>query len=444
MQTGHTLPPPDVGGEGEVVASIQVLSLTANRLVASDATKTLVSVSALSSWVAGTASQLTVTDDGDGTITLSLNTNLYSDGAHAAAFRSGANAQLVSIYGTYTDASNYERLNIDHVGGYARVWTQGAGTGTPRALRFGVASTMVVDLLGSGHLSWVTSNAYDVGVSGATPRDVYAGRQFIAASGSAAAPSVAVGEVTSGLYLAAGSLLRVSLGGTAKVAIDGVDTRFYVASNWSIGWSSSTDVAAAGPDITLSRVSAGVGKVTNGASACEWRVHGDATKYALLGHDGTDARVGASSGSLFLQSNAATRWIVDAATGILYPNGSNTIDLATSSVPIRTGYFGTALVVGTNPATVGTIALANAATIYARNAANNANILALDVTSGNTVRLAGGGDDIQWGTVLIALGGGAAPTLGTIGGSGPATAAQNSWMRVIDSTGAAFWVPAWK
>lgn len=51
---------------------------------------------------------------------------------------------------------------------------------------------------------------------------------------------------------------------------------------------------------------------------------------------------------------------------------------------------------------------------------------------------------IKWGVPLVALGGGAAPTLGTIGGSGPATAAQNTWMKVVDSAGAAFYVPAWK
>lgn len=54
------------------------------------------------------------------------------------------------------------------------------------------------------------------------------------------------------------------------------------------------------------------------------------------------------------------------------------------------------------------------------------------------------GGDIKWGKALVALGGGAAPTVGTIGGSGPATAGQNSWMQVKDSTGANFWVPAWK
>jgi hypothetical protein len=58
------------------------------------------------------------------------------------------------------------------------------------------------------------------------------------------------------------------------------------------------------------------------------------------------------------------------------------------------------------------------------------------------------GDVYLAGTVrlltLTALGGGVAPTLGTIGGTGPATAAQNSWVRFTDSTGANFWVPAWK
>lgn len=45
---------------------------------------------------------------------------------------------------------------------------------------------------------------------------------------------------------------------------------------------------------------------------------------------------------------------------------------------------------------------------------------------------------------LVALGGGAAPTLGTIGGTGPAVAAQNSWMRLRDDAGNHYWVPVWK
>jgi len=42
----------------------------------------------------------------------------------------------------------------------------------------------------------------------------------------------------------------------------------------------------------------------------------------------------------------------------------------------------------------------------------------------------------------VALGGGAAPTLGTIGGTGPATAAQNEWLPVATQNGQRF-IPLW-
>lgn len=50
---------------------------------------------------------------------------------------------------------------------------------------------------------------------------------------------------------------------------------------------------------------------------------------------------------------------------------------------------------------------------------------------------------IQYGLAVIALGGGAAPTLGTIGGSGPSTAAQAAWKKEKSSTGAAYYIPVW-
>lgn len=43
----------------------------------------------------------------------------------------------------------------------------------------------------------------------------------------------------------------------------------------------------------------------------------------------------------------------------------------------------------------------------------------------------------------VALGGGAAPTVGTIGGSGPATAAQNSWLKV-KIAGVDSYIPIWR
>lgn len=65
-------------GGAETVTSLTVTGLTASRLVATDGSKTLSSVANLASWIAGTSNQLTVTDDGDGTITLSLPQNIHT------------------------------------------------------------------------------------------------------------------------------------------------------------------------------------------------------------------------------------------------------------------------------------------------------------------------------------------------------------------------------
>ena len=51
---------------------------------------------------------------------------------------------------------------------------------------------------------------------------------------------------------------------------------------------------------------------------------------------------------------------------------------------------------------------------------------------------------LQHANALIALGGGAAATLGTIGGTGPTVAAQNTWLQMYDSGGISFWIPVWK
>lgn len=63
-----------------------------------------------------------------------------------------------------------------------------------------------------------------------------------------------------------------------------------------------------------------------------------------------------------------------------------------------------------------------------------ANRFIIDLTTGQ----------LQVCKALVSLGGGSAATLGTVGGSGPATAGQNTWMQFSDSTGANCWVPIWK
>ena len=58
--------------------TLSLTGLTASRLVATDSDQILVSVSNLASWVAGTANRVTVTNDGDGTITLSGPQDLHT------------------------------------------------------------------------------------------------------------------------------------------------------------------------------------------------------------------------------------------------------------------------------------------------------------------------------------------------------------------------------
>ena len=58
--------------------ALTLSSLTASRLIATDGSKVLVSVSALTAWVTGTVNQITITDDGDGTITISAPQDIHT------------------------------------------------------------------------------------------------------------------------------------------------------------------------------------------------------------------------------------------------------------------------------------------------------------------------------------------------------------------------------
>lgn len=55
-----------------VVKSVTVTDLTPNRIVSTDSDKMLVSVDDLTSWISGTALEVEVTDNGDGTVTIGL------------------------------------------------------------------------------------------------------------------------------------------------------------------------------------------------------------------------------------------------------------------------------------------------------------------------------------------------------------------------------------
>ena len=119
------------------VASI-ILGLSNNRLVATDGSGSLDSVNLLSAWVAGTTNQITVTDDGDGTITLSLPQDIDTDAD--VEFDSLILDDLTASRLSYTDGSKKLQSVTDltnwiaGTAGNVTVTDDGDGTVTLKAI----------------------------------------------------------------------------------------------------------------------------------------------------------------------------------------------------------------------------------------------------------------------------------------------------------------------
>ena len=107
---------------------VDFYSFTASRLIAADSTQQLSSVSDLTSWIAGTANQITVTDDGDGTLTLSLPQDIHT----------GASPTLNDL--TISSPSNIYALSHDS---FADVHQDVNTTATPTFN--GLTSTGILD-----------------------------------------------------------------------------------------------------------------------------------------------------------------------------------------------------------------------------------------------------------------------------------------------------------
>ena len=65
-------------GSAPTFKSVGLTGLTASRLVATDASKIFASVADLTAWIAGTANQIVVTSDGDGSVTLSTPQDIHT------------------------------------------------------------------------------------------------------------------------------------------------------------------------------------------------------------------------------------------------------------------------------------------------------------------------------------------------------------------------------
>jgi hypothetical protein len=112
---------------------------------------------------------------------------LFRDAANTLAQRNGTNAQAFRVYGTYTDASNYQRVAITKDG----LLSQAAGSGSPTTLYISQTSSASIyfqtnstdrwEINNSGHFIARTDNTYDIGAAAATrPRSIFVGTSITA------------------------------------------------------------------------------------------------------------------------------------------------------------------------------------------------------------------------------------------------------------------------
>jgi hypothetical protein len=127
---------------------------------------------------------VSVTSGANGAVTIAANgmgAPLYEPDANTVEQRNGTTAQSHLLYGTYTDASNYERLSTAYNSGtgYYELLPQKGGTGTQHGVCLGGtgACNWGVDI--SGILKPMSDNTKDIGGVTAKVRDVYVGRNLM-------------------------------------------------------------------------------------------------------------------------------------------------------------------------------------------------------------------------------------------------------------------------
>jgi hypothetical protein len=154
---------------------------------------------------------------GNGTSSVNVSSHLFDNGSNAFDLRNGTNVQTLYTYGTFTDASNYERLAQGYVSGdgYFEVLAQKAGTGTQRGLALGGTGSAGWAIDTTNVLKPFTDNSKDIGTATLRPRDVYVARNLIMSS----VASTYNGRTTAGPGLVAlyGSPVS-STGNTAAVS----------------------------------------------------------------------------------------------------------------------------------------------------------------------------------------------------------------------------------
>jgi hypothetical protein len=115
--------------------------------------------------------------------TSSFFTNVFQEDANDIGVFNGTSGQGVHVYGTYTNASNFERTGLawDPTDNYFVIQNQNQGTGAQRGIGFWIGSSIRWAIDTASAFKPFLNNSFDVGVlspSPLVPRTVYAGTSF--------------------------------------------------------------------------------------------------------------------------------------------------------------------------------------------------------------------------------------------------------------------------
>jgi hypothetical protein len=109
----------------------------------------------------------------------------FNDGANTFAVRNGAAGQTFSVYGTYPNATQWERFSITApTSGNVLLGTYKGTSGLARGLDFQTEGTSRWTITSAGNLIGTTDNSVDIGAQGANrPKIAYLSNSFRAPSG---------------------------------------------------------------------------------------------------------------------------------------------------------------------------------------------------------------------------------------------------------------------
>src|SRR3989449_2804060 len=113
--------------------------------------------------------------------------NVFNPDANTLEEYNGTNPQILRVYGTRTDASNYERIGLkwDNADGYFPLASENAGTGAQHGIAFLIGSTVRWAVDTASTLKPFTDNSFNIGSATLRPKTVYAGTSFdISGSGA--------------------------------------------------------------------------------------------------------------------------------------------------------------------------------------------------------------------------------------------------------------------